>query len=177
MISEIMKTRVQVTNASIRDIYEYCATEVRKETSKNPYFSILVYSNEILLRGLYQEIMSKWYDENTDTKFQQYRIDRDKIILKFADRGNDGEVIYEAPNKPKITELAVEFENAINELNKQYEETLKANIDGNNNNNTLMTTVQEIELFNIKPELLPNDLPVRFVGYFASSVIKELFNN
>ena len=175
MISEIVKTKVRVTNASIRDIYEFCATEVRKETSKNPYFSLLVYSNEILLRDVYQELMSKWYDEKTDPKFIEYISARDRIILKYADRTNNGEVVFDAPNQPKITEMKVEFEAAITELNVQYEETLKAHQDGQQKNSELLDEIQEIEIFNIKIELLPNDIPVRFVGYFAYSLIKELF--
>lgn len=176
MISEIIKGTVQVTNGSIREIYEYCVNEMKKEKGQNSYFSILIYANEILLRPIYNEIMGKWYEEREDEKFLEYMGKRDEVILKYADRSNDGQIIYEAENRPRMTENSVEFEKAIATLNAEYEEVLKANIDGKNENIKLLNETQVIPIFNLKPEYLPDDLPIRIVGYFASNIIKELFN-
>lgn len=176
MVSEIIRGNVTVPNGSIREIYEYCVNGLRAEQGQNPYFSLLLYSNEILLRPFYAEIMNKWYDEQQDQKFIEYLNKRDEVILKFADRGNDGQIIYEGENRPRITENSIEFDKALSALNAEYDEVLKANIERKNENTKLLEEAQTIPIFNLKPELMPDNLQPRMVGYFASNIIKELFN-
>lgn len=175
MSKAIYKGTVQLSNSSIREIYEYCVSELSKEKGKNAYFSMLVYANEILLRPVYNEIMSRWYNERNDKDFMEYIRQRDLLILKYADRNNDGTIIYESENRPKITENIVEFENALNELNDKNEEVIKNNSSGNEMNVSLMNEVRTITIFNLEESHIPDDLPPRMIGYFASNSIKELF--
>lgn len=176
MISEIIKSTVQVTNGSVREIYEFCVNELNQQNGKNPYFSLLVYSNELLLRPFYDDIMSKWYNEQQNEKFMEFMSKRDQLILKHADRTNDGKIVYKSENTPSITENVVEFETDMNKLNEEYAEMIKDHASKVEANNKLLGEIQNIPIFNLKPELLPSDLNPRMVGYFASNIIKELFN-
>lgn len=171
----IFKSFLQAPNSSLREIYEYCSSELAQQKGKNAMFSLLVYANELLLRPMYNELMSNWYNEREDKDFMEYVHKRDLLILKHADRGNDGNVIYEAENRPRITENIVEFEDALNELNEASKDIIKHHDDSLNRNEELMNFVRNIPLFNMDPSYLPTDLPPRFVGYFASNSIKELF--
>lgn len=177
MVNEIIKSSIQVTKRSVREIYEYCVNEMNKPEGKNTYFSLVVYANEILLKPYYDSVMENWYDERADEKFVEYQHKRDEIIIRNADRTNDGKIVYDAPNQPRITENAVEFENAINALNETYNEVLTEHTSRMNANNDLMNEVVTIPIFNLHPDYIPDDLSIQMVGYFASNVIKELFSN
>ncbi len=175
MSNVIQKGTVQLSNSSVREIYEYCSSELAKDKGRSAYFSLFVYAMELLIRPIYNEIMSKWYNERADKDFMEYIRQRDLLILKYADRNNDGTVVYLTENQPKITENIVEFENAMTELDEKNEVVLKKNSDGNAANAELMNEIRTISIFNLDIEHIPDDLPPHMIGYFASSSVKELF--
>ena len=176
MNNNITLNTVTITNGAIKEFYEFCQQGTNSNQGINPTFSLCLVANEMLLRESYDKICGMLYDQSKDKDVQEYYKLHNELVFKFADRDNNGEIIKEQNGNPKITEMLVEFENESNALDKKYEEAIKKRDEGFEKNNQVLATASTLKVFNCELEQIPSNLPPRLVSYFASNVIKELFN-
>lgn len=85
----------------------------------------MIYKNAETLAQEYANIVNTIYDENRDAKFQEFTKKSNELIVKYADRDEQGNPIVEN-NNYKITEQIAEFKQESEALGKEYEEVLKS---------------------------------------------------
>lgn len=85
----------------------------------------MIYKNAETLAQEYANIVNTIYDENRDAKFQEFTKKSNELIVKYADRDEQGNPIVEN-NNYKITEQIAEFKQENETLYKEYEEVLKS---------------------------------------------------
>lgn len=85
----------------------------------------MIYKNAETLAQEYANIVNTIYDENRDAKFQEFTKKSSELIVKYADRDEQGNPIVEN-NNYKITEQVAEFKQESEALGKEYEEVLKS---------------------------------------------------
>lgn len=118
------------------------------------------------LEGVYQEIQKAIYNPEQDPKVGEYKQEIGALIQKFADRDEQGNVKFDANKNPIITEQIVEYQNAVAEVNKKFEETLtKVNGAGEYNQKVLANT-RDVEIYTFSTiALVPEEIPGVFMYY------------
>lgn len=129
---------ITLTRGQVKGIYEYFASQLQQE-GKTAEFSYLIYKNTETLAQEYANIVNTIYDENSDEKFQEFTKKSNELVVKYADRDEQGNPIVEN-NNYKITEQIVEFKQENETLYKEYEEVLK------NRQQKIQESVQFLEM-------------------------------
>ena len=118
------------------------------------------------LESVYQEIQKAIYNPDQDPKVAEYKQEVGTLIQKFADRDEQGNIKFDANKNPIITEQIVEYQNAVAEVNKKFEETLtKVNGAGEYNQKVLANT-RDVEIYTFSTiTLVPEEIPGVFMYY------------
>lgn len=127
----------------------------------------MIYKNAEILSERYKVITDALYDENADEEFQKFKRKAQELVIKYADRNEQAEIVRDENGNPKITEQIVEYKD---EAMKLAEEN-KALIDEHNKNvkrsMEVLETSIEYNLYVIKIEDFPGDTQPAIVGIFG----------
>lgn len=113
---------IEIRLLDIKKIYEYFFTTYLQPGLSFVWSKITI-KNLKYLETPYNQISQGVYNEEKDPKFFEFKDKYEKLVRKFADRDDQGNIIMEN-NEPKITEMIVEFNKEKDVLEKEYKDML-----------------------------------------------------
>lgn len=113
---------IEVTLFEIKNLYEFFFTIYRQPGFTFEWSKITI-KNIKYLETPYNQISQGVYNEENDPKFFEFKDKYEKLVRKFADRDDQGNIVME-DEEPRITEMIVEFNKEKEELEKEYKEML-----------------------------------------------------
>lgn len=90
-----------------------------QQEGKTAEFSYLIYKNAETLAQEYANIANTIYDENRDIKYKTFMQESDALLIKYADRDEQGNPITTENGGFKITEQVAEYKQ---EAQKHYDD-------------------------------------------------------
>lgn len=135
---------VEVTLLEIKNLYEYFFAEYRQPGLSLEWSKVTV-KNVKYLETPYKQISQGVYNEENDAKFYEFSEKYQKLIKKYADRDDQGNIVYEN-DEPIITEMIVEFDKAKTELETEYKDLLEKLKNKNDINNKFLNQKVKIKI-------------------------------
>lgn len=90
-----------------------------QQEGKTAEFSYLIYKNAETLAQEYANIVNTIYDENRDIKYKTFMQESEALLIKYADRDEQGNPITTENGGFKITEQVAEYKQ---EAQKHYDD-------------------------------------------------------
>lgn len=137
-----------------------------QQEGKTAEFSYLIYKNAEILGEEYKNIVNLIYDESRDEKFQEFAKKNSDLIVKYADRDEQGNPIVEN-NNYKITEQIAEFKQESEALQKEYEEVLKSRQQKIQESMQFLEMTSEYSLIVMPIAKFPDKTAPAIVGIFG----------
>lgn len=135
---------VEVTLLEIKNLYEYFFAAYRQPGLSLEWSKVTV-KNVKYLETPYKQISQGVYNEENDAKFYEFSEKYQKLIKKYADRDDQGNIVYEN-DEPIITEMIVEFDKAKTELETEYKDLLEKLKNKNDINNKFLNQKVKIKI-------------------------------
>ena len=157
---------ITLKNGQVKGIYEYFITMLQQD-GKNAVFSYMVYKNAEKLATAYNEIIGKIYNEATDADFAKFKKNASDLVVKFADRDEQGNIKRDEKGQIIITEQIAEFKEADDKLVADNKEMLDARQARINESMKYLDLSNEYSLITIKLSDFPNEAAPGIVGIFA----------
>lgn len=176
MTTAIKMNTVSMTGVSFKEFYEFCYKASESEQGINTTFSLCLIANEMLMRETYTKLTERLYSESNIPKMMEFHNKNSELILKYADRNNNGDIVYEENGAPKISEMIVEYNSAYEVISKEYEDVLNDRRLGIIKNDEIFAEPITTKIFNVAMEYIPENLSPRLVSYFASDVLINLLD-
>lgn len=114
-IIKMEQRNITLKRGQVKSIYEYFMQLLQQE-GKNAEFSYMIYKNAESLSSEYANIVKSIYNENADSKYKEYIQKCQEILLKYADRDEQGNPIAAENGNIKVTEQIAEYKAEIDEL-------------------------------------------------------------
>ena len=169
--SSIKEKKVQMSQLEIKQYFEM----LNKYISGNGINADLTYAALKTIKSLekdYNDIMTGLYNPDTDPKFTEYKHRVDELVMKYADRDEQGELKLDANKRTVITEQIVEYQNDIKKLQEEFVETLKLVNGANDFNRNFLNQSKEVTIWTwCIIEEVPDEIP----GVFMLYMFKEEF--
>jgi hypothetical protein len=169
--SSIVAKKVQMSQLEVKQYFEM----LNKYISGNGINASLTYAALKTIKSLekdYNEIMAGLYNPDTDPKFAEYKQRVDELVMKYADRDEQGELKLDSNKRPVITEQIVEYQNDIKKLQEEFVETLKLVNGANDFNRNFLNQGKEVTIYTWRIiEEVPDEIP----GVFMLYMFKEEF--
>ena len=153
-------------NGQVKGIYEYFV-KILQQDGKNAVFSYMVYKNAEKLASAYADIASKVYNEHTDTAFQEFKKKAEELIVKYADKDENGKIKRDANGQVLITEKLEDFKADDKKLVEDNKEMLAARQEKINESIKYMELTNEYSLLTIGLSDFPSEAAPGIVGIFA----------
>ena len=170
--NNIVEKKVQFTQFEIKQYFEI----LNKYIGGNGINGELTYAALKTIKALekdYQEISQGIYNPDTDPKFAEYKQKVNELVVKFADRDEQGEIKFDANKNPTITEQIVEYQNELKKLQEEYAETLKLVGGANDFNRNYLSQPREVTIYTWEHiEQVPDEIP----GVFMLYMFRNEFN-
>lgn len=169
--SLIKEKKVQMSQLEIKQYFEM----LNKYISGNGINADLTYAALKTIKALepvYNEIANGLYNPDTDPKFAEYKQKVNELVIKYADRDEQGEIKLDANKQPTITEQIVEYQNDVKKLQEEFVETLKLVNGANDFNRNYLNQAREATIYtwdNI--EEVPDEIPGVFMLYMFKEEI------
>lgn len=163
---------VEVTLLEIKNLYEYFFAAYRQPGLSIEWSKVTV-KNVKYLETPYKQISQGVYNEENDAKFYEFSEKYQKLIKKYADRDDQGNIVYEN-DEPIITEMIVEFDKAKTELETEYKDLLDKLHNKNEINNKFLNQKVKIKIMvpNIDSDI-PGAVPPFVVDVVTRNTNKE----
>ena len=163
---------VEVTLLEIKNLYEYFFAAYRQPCLSIEWSKVTV-KNVKYLETPYKQISQGVYNEENDAKFYEFSEKYQKLIKKYADRDDQGNIVYEN-DEPIITEMIVEFDKAKTELETEYKDLLDKLHNKNEINNKFLNQKVKIKIMvpNIDSDI-PGAVPPFVVDVVTRYTSKE----
>ena len=169
--SSIKEKKVQMSQLEIKQYFEM----LNKYISGNGINADLTYAAIKTIKSLepvYNEIANGMYNPDTDPKFAEYKQKVNELVVKYADRNEQGEIKLDANKQPTITEQIVEYQNDVKKLQEQFVDTLKLVNGANDFNRNYLNQAREATIYTwANIEEVPDEIP----GVFMLYMFKEEF--
>lgn len=167
--NNIVEKKVQLTQFEIKQYFEM----LNKYIGGNGLNAELTYAALKTIKSLekdYQEILQGMYNPDTDPKFAEYKQKANELVVKYADRDEQGEIKLDANKNPTITEQIVEYQNDMKKLQEQFAETLKLVGGANEFNRNYLNQAREVTIYTwAHIEQVPDEIPGVFMLYMFKS--------
>ncbi len=157
---------ITLKNGQVKGVYEYFVSQLQQD-GKNAVFSYMIYKNAEKLAPAYAEIISKIYDERTDSAFQEFKKKAGDLIVKYADRDEQGNIKYDDKGNVMLTEQIAEFKEADMKLAAENKAMLDARQAKINESVQYLDLTNEYSLLTISLSDFPNTAAPGIVGIFA----------
>ena len=163
---------VEVTLLEIKNLYEYFFAAYRQPGLSLEWSKVTV-KNVKYLETPYKQISQGVYNEENDAKFYEFSEKYQKLIKKYADRDDQGNIVYEN-DEPIITEMIVEFDKAKTELETEYKDLLDKLHNKNEINNKFLNQKVKIKIMvpNIDSDI-PGAVPPFVVDVVTRNTNKD----
>ena len=162
------ETEIEVTLLEIKNLYEYFFDAYRQPGLSLEWSKVTV-KNVKYLETPYKQISQGVYNEENDAKFFEFSEKYQKLIKKYADRDDQGNIVYENDD-PVITEMIVEFDKAKTELETEYKDLLDKLKNKNEINNKFLN--QKVKIKIMVPNI-ENDIPVAVPPFVVDVVTRN----
>jgi hypothetical protein len=163
--NKIVEKKVQLTQLEIKQYFEI----LNKYISGNGLNAELTYAALKTIKSLekdYQAIAAGMYNPDADPKFAEYKQKANELVVKYADRDEQGELKLDANKNPTITEQIVEYQNEMKKLQEQFAETLKLVSGANEFNRNYLNQAREVTIYTwAHIEQVPDEIPGVFMLY------------
>ena len=113
---------IEIRLLDIKKIYEYFFTTYLQPGLTFEWSKITI-KNLKYLETPYNQISQGVYNEEKDPKFFEFKDKYEKLVRKFADRDDQGNIVMEN-NEPRITEMIIEYDKEKDVLEKEYKDML-----------------------------------------------------
>lgn len=167
--NNIVEKKVQLTQLEIKQYFEI----LNKYISGNGINAELTYAALKTIKSLekdYQDIAAGMYNPDADPKFAEYKQKANELVIKYADRDEQGEIKLDANKNPTITEQIVEYQNDMKKLQEQFAETLKLVGGANEFNRNYLNQAREVTIYTWQHiEQVPDEIPGVFMLYMFKS--------
>ena len=163
--NKIVEKKVQLTQLEIKQYFEI----LNKYISGNGLNAELTYAALKTIKSLekdYQAIAAGMYNPDADPKFAEYKQKANELVVKYADRDEQGELKLDANKNPTITEQIVEYQNEMKTLQEQFAETLKLVSGANDFNRNYLNQAREVTIYTWRLiDEVPDEIPCVFMLY------------
>ena len=164
----MIEKEVEVTLLEIKNLYEYFYAAYT-QPGLSLEWSKITCKNIKYLETPYNQISKGVYNEKNDSKFYEFSEKYEKLVRKYADRDDQGNIVYENED-PVINEMSVEFEKERDELEKEYKDLLDKINNKNDINNKFLT--QKVKIKIMVPDT-ENDIPAQVPPFIVDIVIRK----
>ena len=169
--NKIVEKKVQLTQLEIKQYFEI----LNKYISGNGLNAELTYAALKTIKSLekdYQAIAAGMYNPDADPKFAEYKQKANELVVKYADRDEQGELKLDANKNPTITEQIVAYQNEMNKLQERFAETLKLVSGANEFNRNYLNQAREVTIYTWR---LIDEVPDEIPGVFMLYMFKNEF--
>lgn len=145
----LTQKRVKYKKSELKVLFE----TLNNITNNNYTFEIskCIVDNIIALNDKYREVMSGVYVPDRDPAVQEYNKKTSDLLVKFADKNEDGSIKIDQKNNPIITEKMAEFQEELKKLQEENKELIEKVNKTNETNANYMN--EEVELAVWVPEI------------------------
>jgi hypothetical protein len=106
-----------------------------------------IVNNIISLNDKYNEIVSKIYNSNNDPAVQEYNRKTADLVMKFADKNENGSIKFDQNKNPIITEQREAFDEELKKLQEENKELIDKVNKAPEENNKWMNEDCEISVW------------------------------
>lgn len=160
-------SKLRLTNYQIERILNEFNTKIFVPGISAKY-SYFIYKNTEFLAEPYNKLMNELYDERKEPNFQEMVDAQNKLIMKYADRDEQGNIIKDENNVPVINENIVEFNNENDKLIEKYKELFDKIKKKDEYNHEIRSKEDEYDLVTLDLSEFPDVTPPFIVGLLNS---------
>lgn len=151
----------------IKQLFEYCYIHLKTE-GLNSKTALMIFKNKKALETPYEQISQNIYLKENDPEFQKFIEKNNRIVLKYVDRNEQGEPIFDENKEPAITEMIVEYQKEMDQLLKDNEELLKTAEEKTNANGKFLSQKVPVTIFTLDIDEISDKVPPYIVGLVCS---------
>lgn len=141
--------------------------QLLQQEGQSAEFSYLIYKNSEILSQVYADFSSKLYAERADAKFQEFLKKSEELVVKYADRDEQGNVQTDKEGKLVITEQIAEYKAENEKLIADYKDTLDARQQKIQESMQLLDLACDYRLFVMEIDKFPPKTMPAIVGLFG----------
>lgn len=159
--------KITLTNAQVQHLYQIFNEKMLAE-GLSPLYSLFIYNNLNLLIPIYENITSRLFDERREPEFANLTSENNALVIKYADKDEQGNIVKDQNGNPKITENIVEFNNENTKLIQKYKSLYDKMQNKYEINAKILSETHEHELFTLNLSEFPDKTPPFIIGLFAN---------
>lgn len=170
----IKKVTIETPLYEIQTVYDWFRQNLTT-TTFHPEVSLMIYHNIQLLADAYTQIAKGIYDETKDPEYQEYATKMRGLYMQYMDRDEQGKPKLDERGNPLVTEMTVEFNEAREKLDKEYEELNKKLLKKNEANFNFINQKVKVDIATIDWDDLSKNgagLPPTVVGFLCKEPVK-----
>lgn len=170
-MANIYEKTVEVALFEIKKLFEYCHNNIDEERFPAKW-GLILYNNVLLLGTPYGQILQGVYDEKNDPKYMEYCSKMKAIIMKYVDRDEQGNPIFDENKQPVFTDMNVEFTNEQEKLDREYAELNDKIMKKEEKNYDFLKQKVKVKICACDLEEIPDGVPPAIVGIITKPEVK-----
>lgn len=170
-MAKIYQKQVEVALFEIKTLFEYARKNLDAEKFPASW-GLVIYNNVLLLGTPYGQLQQGIYDEKNDPKYQEYCSKMKALIMKYVDRDEQGNPIFDENHQPVFTEMNVEFQNESEKVEKEYAELNDKILQKDEKNYDFLKQKVKVTICACDLEDIPDGVPPNIVGIITKPEIK-----
>lgn len=167
----IREKQVEIALFEIKELFEYSHKNLDAEKFPADW-GLLIYNNVMLLGTPYAQLSQGVYDEKNDPKYLEYCSKMKAIIMKYVDRDEQGNPVFDKNNQPVFTEMNVEFANETEKLDKEYTELNEKVLNKDAKNYAFLKQKAKVKICACDLCDIPTGVPPKIVGIVTKPEVK-----
>lgn len=171
-MANIYEKTVEVALFEIKKLFEYAHGNLDREAFPAKW-GLVMYNNVLLLGTPYAQIVQGTYDEKNDPKYIEYCQKMKAIIMKYVDRDEQGNPVFDENKQPVFTDMNVEFTNEQERLDKEYAELNEKLTKKDENNYKFLKQKVKVKICACDLEDIPDGVPPSIVGIITKPAVAE----
>lgn len=156
-------SKVKLTNYQVERLFE----EFNKKLfidGINPKYSYFMFKNSEYLATAFNNMMMELYDERRDPDYAKMVEEQNKLVIKYADKDEQANIVRDTQGNPVITENIVEFNNENEVLLSKYKDLVSKIESKEQYNHKIRSRDGEYDLITLELNEFPNSAPPFIVG-------------
>lgn len=170
-MAKVYEKKIEVALFEIQKMFEYCHQNI-DSTNFPATWGLIIYNNTLLLGTPYAQLMQGVYDEKNDPKYHEYCSKMKAVIMKYVDRDEQGNPIFDENKQPVFTDMNVEFTNEQEKLDKEYAELNDKIMKKDEANYNFLKQKVQVKICACDIEDIPDGVPPSIVGIITKPEVK-----
>lgn len=167
----IYEKEVEIALFEIKALFEY--SHQRLDADNLPAkWGLVIYNNVVMLSTPYTQIAQGTYDEKNDPKYLEYCSKMKSLIMKYVDRDEQGEPVFDENKQPVFTDMNVEFSNESEKLDREYKELNEKIAHKDEKNYDFLKQKVKVKICACDLEDIPDGVPPKIVGIITKPSVK-----